>query len=414
MKNSDRISSYLASPYFAGLALFFAFLCAYFGLPTLFGYLFFLFLVSLVAWLWGRWAERGIGVDMRAQSYRVYPGQDIQVAFTLKNDKWLPLMWLQWIQPAPPNDCLTCPPEFERRNIVDDVSGKIVERVLCKRFSFIKWYATVEWTATFHGARRGVYIPQTIQIHTGDGFGLSVRKKEYTLSTPPTFVIYPKRVAVRAEDFLKNAWSASTGPHGVIEDVTVVRGTRAYESKDSFKRINWRLAARGGELSVNVYDTISPRSVYFFIDTTTFCGVEGGAAAFEDTLSVVGSLVDELFELGMSVGLYLPVVNQGKGTDITLEHTTREDCLLALALADCDHPEAHFSRQSMAHLASTQSGNIYYVCFDGAHAGGASLLEEAGLSQCSVLSHGVTQGGQAEDVGLLGMPLQCIDDFKKG
>lgn len=376
----DKISSYFTSPYFIGIIVFLALICAYFGLDLAFGYLVFIALLSLFAFLWGKLSSYGITVNIDAESYHLYPSQEVQLSFTLKNNKLLPLIWLEWRQPYPKNNCFDIPSDFEvGENSYMEEDRLRIEQVLCKRFSFIKWYSTVSWKTTFHAARRGVYVPNPIEIETGDGFGLSVNKKQYELPSPPVFVVYPKKVSVYTDLFFKNTWSASTGPYGVIEDVTVLKSTRTYEKNDPFKRINWRLAARTDELLVNIYDTISPRSVYFFLDTTTFFEVSEDHSEFEDTLSVIASLIDELFSKGMSVGLYLP--------NTSTDYSSVEDCLLALSLANCDHADAQFSRQRCAQLLSTQSGVIYYVCYNMERSRCINLFEEVGISKFSILSY---------------------------
>lgn len=385
MKNNlFRDASYIASPFFAAFTLLACFVSAYAGLLALSGFLLFLCLLSLCALVWGRFCAYGLTADIRAQSYRTYPGQQITLHFTLQNDKCLPLPWLTWLQPCPPNGCLSVPEDFEISLLPDAQTRQPTHPTLCKGFSFIKWYATLQWSSTCTAVRRGVYHPQTISLQTGDGFGLCVRKNDYSLPSAPIFVIYPQRVPVKTDAFFKNAWSASTGTHGVIEDVTVLRSTRDYLPNDSFKRINWRMAARNDALSVNVYDMIAPQTVTFFVDTATFHGISDDNAAFERTLSVIGSLISALDALHMQVQLCLPLSGASEGES---ENTTPEDCLLALALADCDHPQAQFSQQSLSALLSAQAENVYYVCYDAVHSTFLHNLEAFGAPLFSIISH---------------------------
>lgn len=410
---NDKISSYFASPYFIGAVLFFAFICAYFGLNLAFAYLVFISLLSTAALAWGKYSGYGITVSMDTDSSRIYPGEDIVLTFTLQNNKFLPLVWLEWNQPYPQNNCLEIPTDFEEDEYSLMQEDKIITiPILCKRFSFIKWYSTITWNTTFHASRRGVYIPNPIGIQTGDGFGLSVNHKQYELSSPPVIVIYPKKVEVRTDVFFKNTWSASTGPHGVIEDVTVLKGIRDYEKTDSFKRINWRLAARNEDLSVNIYDTISPCSVYFFVDTTTFYGLSEDNVEFEDTLSVIASVIAELFSKGMSVGLYLPTASNQEYLDLELDFASVEDCLLALTLSTCDNPDAQFNPQSCAQLLSTQSGKIYYICYSAETTRCIHLFEDVGISSFSIISYQQPSNDNVTAVDLSTTSLHLISDFK--
>ncbi len=410
MQNDNfKISSYIASPISMVIFLVLCFVFAYAGAPFLSGYLFFMFLLSVASFLWGRFSEKGIEVNLKAESYHAYPEQEMEMQFTLENNKALPLVWLEWIQEYPKNNCLGIPDNFEVCDISNPNAEEIIDPVLCRRFSFIRWYETIEWTSIFQAKRRGVYLPKTIDIRTGDGFGLSVRKKQCQLSSPPVFFIYPKKISVSTDIFFKNAWSASTGPYGTIEDVTVLKGTREYLQNDSFKRINWRLAARSDDLSVNIYETIAPRSVYFFVDTASFCGVSPDNEEFEETLSVVASLIEELCVMGMTVGLYLPVSAEGEGN---LEGNTLSDCLLALAYADCEQADAHFSQESLLNLQSNQSGNIYYICYDGNASQCENVFTNVGISQYSIIAHGLLEPEDSEK-RLSDVPMHLISDFKK-
>lgn len=405
-----KTTSYLATLQSAILFGVLSFASLYGGFEVLGGFLMFAALLSGWAYGWGKLSVSELTVALHAQSYRVYPGETVEMDFALSNGKSLPLLWLEWIQMAPPNQCLVPPEEFTLCQMTADTAEEGTVDVLCKGFSFIKWYATITWHSQFYAAHRGVYHPKSIIIHTGDGFGLGVKTRTCPLETPPVFVVYPKRVAVKTEVFFKNTWSASTGPQGTIEDVSVLRGIRPYQPHDSAKRINWRLMARGGEISVNVYDHIAPNLVCFFIDTATFAGVSEDNEAFEETLSVVASIIEELFAQGLSVGLYLSQTGQGLNVDV--EQSNLQDCLLALALCDCNNPEACFGQQGIAALLSGQAGSIYYVCHNAKTGGFATLFEGVGISRFSVI--GYEDPGQLDGVNGAEIKVYQVSEFQKG
>ena len=74
-----------------------------------------------------------------------------------------------------------------------------------------------------------------------------------------------------------------------MEDLTVIRSTRNYMTTDSLKHINWRLAARGLPLSVNVYEDILPKNVHFLLDGESFGGNVPHWEELEETLSILAS-----------------------------------------------------------------------------------------------------------------------------
>lgn len=410
----NRSVSCIATPYGAVLFLVLAFVSVYGGFGLLGGFLLFVALVSISAYGWGQVAVHGVKVTIQGQTHQVYPGQSVELHYTLKNEKCLPLLWLELVQPYPPNGCLQAPEEFQVCKMPVEQEENLLRWVLCKRFSFIKWYAALSWTSVFQAVHRGVYHPEYIDIYTGDGFGLTVRTAQKKLDNSPVFVVYPQRVAVSTAVFFKNIWSASTGSQGTVEDVSVLRSTRDYLPQDYFKRINWRLAARGGPLSVNVYQRIAPRAVYFFVDTATFAGISPDNQAFEHTLSVVGSLISELFAQGMAVALYLPGERESTAFCVDLEQTSAPDCLLALALCDCTNPKAQFSQQSVANLLAGQAGSIYYVCYDQKTGRFPSLFEEVGISRFSIISHQEQNQGQASAIDTSEISVYQVSDFQRG
>ena len=149
------------------------------------------------------------------------------------------------------------------------------------------------------------------RLHTGDGFGLGQIERKIAENEGQKFAVYPKLVRIKPDLFLRNLWNADTGARGVMEDPTVIRSTRDYMTTDSLKHINWRLAARGLPLSVNVYEDILPRNIHFLFDGESFGGPESHLDEMEEALSILGSEIVRLRELQVQCGLSL---SRGAGT----------------------------------------------------------------------------------------------------
>ena len=116
------------------------------------------------------------------------------------------------------------------------------------------WHQTLEWDSCWTARRRGIYPLDHVLLRSGDGFGLTQIEKPYPVERSPVFVVYPRIVPVRTDLFLQNLWDAKSGAKGYFEDPNVIRGERAYQSTDPWKRINWRMAARKEELEVKLYE----------------------------------------------------------------------------------------------------------------------------------------------------------------
>jgi hypothetical protein len=129
-------------------------------------------------------------------------------------------------------------------------------------------------------------------------------EKYYPDELLPEIVVYPKRVAVDIDIFLRQDWDKSYGAFGFKEDMSVLRGLRPYANTDSWKRINWRMAARQpGELHVNLYETVQPATAMFIIDGESYCNDD---EALERDLEIVSSLIEQLVHKGVNCGLCLP------------------------------------------------------------------------------------------------------------
>lgn len=143
---------------------------------------------------------------------------------------------------------------------------------------------------------------------------------------------------VRPDLFLRNLWNADTGTRGVMEDVTVIRSTRDYQTSDSLRRINWRLTARGLPLSVNVYEDILPKSVHFIFDGESFSGAHPRPEELEDALSILASELVRLEGAQVRCGLSLSAGRGGEAVNLFALSSTTEDLLCALAAYEPAEP----------------------------------------------------------------------------
>ena len=74
----------------------------------------FLFLLSGAAFLWGARSIRHVTLEVDCSRTRLYPDMETTFSYTVKNDKLLPLIWLELSQGIPERDCLTPDETFER------------------------------------------------------------------------------------------------------------------------------------------------------------------------------------------------------------------------------------------------------------------------------------------------------------
>jgi hypothetical protein len=209
-------------------------------------------------------------------------------------------------------------------------------RLLKMRFSFLMGRETLCLATAWTARRRGIYTLEEVLLRGGDGFGLTQAEQRVKVPGEPSFVVYPQLIPVDTAPFLRYQWDGRSGSHGFLDDPSVLRGQKKYELTDSWKRINWRMAARQQELSVNLYETIMPRTAHFILDGESCCGLAPSFDELEDVLRVLASLLVGLAAAGVCCSLSLPRSARLGPCNLTLgEGTDVSEALLLLAGYDC-------------------------------------------------------------------------------
>ena len=275
-----------------------------------------LFLLALVCRIWIIQAGKNMELLMTGDSVGLYPGQKSDFVFQVKNNKLIPVLLADLFYPLNKDLCIipeeTRPALDWEKMLLQEV-GASEETVGESHLYSFSWYETKTITVRWTAQRRGIYSNAGWSLRTGDGFGLGQTEQKLSTSDQRDMAVFPERIPVNSDYFVKNAWNSDTGTHGVLEDHTVIRSVREYQPGDSVKHINWRLAARGLPLSVNLYEEILPQNTYFIFDGESFSGPEPHVQEMEEALCVIGSAAASLGErnircaMSMSKGVYSEV-----------------------------------------------------------------------------------------------------------
>ena len=103
-----------------------AVISCYFKIYTLGGTLFFLALLFFLSWLWARYALSHLKIRMRQGECSGFPEEEIKLHCWMKNDKLLPLLWLEVGFSALEHGCL--------------------ESDIHRRLSSVRWYEELEFS----------------------------------------------------------------------------------------------------------------------------------------------------------------------------------------------------------------------------------------------------------------------------
>ena len=403
MKNAElsyaRSSTIVSLPVLV-ISLLLCVLAAFFGQTGLAAALMFVFLLALLARLWARLAIEHIRTSVSAPSCGVFPDDELEFSVSIENDKFLPLVWLELFAPVALSRCLEpedarVPDDWEFASLKEmgaatDIAGE-------KRFNFVLWYETAQGAMRWKARRRGLYSMADWRVRTGDGFGLTQLELPLESEDVREIAVYPRLVNVRADMFLRNLWNSESGSRGVMEDITVLRSTRDYQTTDSLKHINWRLTARGLPLAVNVYEDILPKSAHFILDGESFAGAVPHPEELEDALSILASLCVRLERMEVRCGLSLPRTGKKRAVNLFAGAVTEE---LLRAMAAYMPPAPEYDKESGEFVLhppvfdesaifehARHAGRFYYIAYDTDGLRGRSLLRKLGEERTSVLTY---------------------------
>lgn len=259
----------------------------------------FLLLLSFVTTLWKRKALTKVVPTMKLSRSRIFSDETFSVQASLLNDKWLPLVWVEW----------ECP---QHREVIwgDDRRDRYIVR-----FLWLLWYQRIEWTMEGKALARGVYQLGEVTLRSGDGFRFS--ETERTEQLDELLYVYPKLVPVTTMDISPSfSWGAAGKRGGFLEDPLLVSGVRNYEAGDEWRKLNWKAAARTGALKTNVHEPVVNRELMIWIDVDGFAvnehayedPIEQKAYAeekkkeFEHFLSMIASVVVSFHDQGIKIG----------------------------------------------------------------------------------------------------------------
>lgn len=416
MKNKllfSRSSFLVSLPMMVG-SLLLCVLAAFFQQRELAAVLIFLFLMALTARLWAFASMKNVSVRIMGATQGMFPSETVQVEVEVHNGKFLPIVWLDVFFPLARDLCLTpevCrkPDEWETPGLEEEKASQ--ELVGEQRFSFFMWYETVRFTTNWTANRRGTYSTRGWRLRTGDGFGLAQVERGIGEETPDQFAVYPKLVRVKPDLFLRNLWNADTGTRGVMEDPTVIRSTRDYMTTDALKHINWRLAARGLPIAVNVYEDILPKNVHFLFDGESFGGPEPRWEEMEEALSILGSEFVRLEAAQVQCGLSLCQGESGKGVNL-FNAGSAQALLHALAgyqpmppVRDSENnkiiKQEPVFHEGPIYEAAQRIGRFYYVVYDLSSLPTSKLLQRLDHTVLTILTYEEAEAyGEYEVVGL--------------
>jgi uncharacterized protein (DUF58 family) len=227
----------------------------------------FVLALALVAWCWSRRALAGVACEIALDRSRAFPGETVEIRFTLKNQGWLPLAWL------------TVEADLPWRLAEGKVGESPFTRARLRWLTALGAGTRLAWHKRVACRVRGAYLIGPLRLRTGDAFGLYPREQVRPFFTE--LLVYPRVIPVeRLALPLTELLGELTTPRLIFEDPSRGAGVRPYQPGDPFRRIHWKASARAGALATRQFEATTRLGILIVLDGASYA--EGGAAAGED------------------------------------------------------------------------------------------------------------------------------------
>ncbi|MCB0061017.1 MAG: DUF58 domain-containing protein [Caldilineaceae bacterium] len=259
-----------------------------------------LWIFAGIGWLWNSLSLAGLYYERSFSEVRAFQGETVDLTLRVRNQKLLPLTWLNIRDTFPPELPISDTRHEQKTMIVNPATN------LAEFHSF--WmpgaFQQVARTYTIECSERGFHDFGPAQINTGDGFGFFDCKAQ--LPTKQRLIVYPKLYSV-AELQLpsKNPFGEARAEQSLFEDPLRTVGIREWQSWDSQRRVHWKATARHQQLLSRVYEPSEELQVLLFLNVATMERHWHGylPELQERTISVAGSLAALAAEQRLPVGL---------------------------------------------------------------------------------------------------------------
>jgi uncharacterized protein (DUF58 family) len=257
-----------------------------------------------LAWLSARSALSSVSYDRSLVPPRLFPGDEAELRIRLRNEKLLPLAWIEVTDP------IHLGPSLVKRTFGDLLRFSVPtepwedeERALVTRAA-VAPFGTLDRVYQVTGLRRGVYTLGPAEAVSGDVFGLFRRREQR--GGRFEIVVYPR--VYRADEIgltFRQAMGEVTMRRALHEDPILLAGSREYRPGDPLRRVHWKATARTGDLQVRVHDPSTTAQLMIILNLNSFQHLWQGVDSerMEAAISTAASLAVWAVDAGFAVGL---------------------------------------------------------------------------------------------------------------
>ena len=217
-------------------------------------------LLIAAAYLWNHRVLDQVEYSRELPFSKGFPGEEIEVQVSVRNQKVLPMFWLLvadlWPKVIAPTNKKTML-ESHRPE-----AGRLANMFRLPPFgkSSLSYRVSLQ--------QRGVFALGPARLESGDPFGIYTHSK--TIKGEDQVTIYPPLNEIPRIDY------PASSPFGdrkvrrrLFEDPSRPIGVRDYKTTDEFRRVHWPATARVGRLQSKVYQPTAERVMTICLNTAT-------------------------------------------------------------------------------------------------------------------------------------------------
>ena len=252
-------------------------------------------LIWLATKIWNRYAFRRVSHSRYLNRSRAFIGDTVEYSVTLRNDKLLPLIWVDIHDTFP--EVLDLPGAGIQPNPMEGTRRHTITTSLLP-------FQQVTWKYTLVCNTRGYHRIGPARVRSGDIFGFSSGEARFDQMSH--LLVYPRVVELEQLNIpAENPLGESKGRRPLIRDTTRFAGQRDYQNTDPMKLIDWKASARASRLQTKLFEPVVSLNVLVALNATTSeqPWQTSNRRLFERAVTVAASIASYASRRGYTFGL---------------------------------------------------------------------------------------------------------------
>ncbi|MAU00089.1 MAG: hypothetical protein CL608_23355 [Anaerolineaceae bacterium] len=265
--------------------------------PTMLALGLVLLLIVGVSTTWKNLSLLGVSYERRFNRNRVFPGEPIEMTVTVRNDKALPLTWLQFRDELPI--------ATDNEHAISQMSSEITGRYWLQNTFSLSGREQTERQFTLRFPKRGYYKLGPVSYESGDIFTLFTIQRDHQYIDQ--LIIFPQIYPLEELGLpAKEPFGDVKILRSLFTDPIKTQGVRDYQPGDRFRDVHWKATAVRGNIQTKVYDPSTGMTIAVFLNVATFAKHWMGfdPELLERGVSVAGSIANYGVQQSWGVGVY--------------------------------------------------------------------------------------------------------------